>query len=116
MKKIKQKYDLAKAAKVNEKCICPSCGNKFEKTNYQQAFCKTKGKTICKDKYWNTVTPEKRNNTTRISPASLSYSAMQADIRESNKGKAHRKPVWEVFGVWHDDDWNEGSGGSGTND
>ena len=113
MQKIKAKYELAKAAKVGEDCICPSCGTQFEKTNYQQAFCKTRGKTKCKDKYWNTVTSEKRNNTTRISPASLRYSAMQADIRESNRGKAHRKPVWEVFGVWHDDDWHEHDGGSG---
>jgi hypothetical protein len=116
MKKIKQKYETSKAAKVGDNCICPSCGNEFEKMYYQQAFCKIKGKSKCKDKYWNTVTPEKRNNTSRISPANLRYSAMQADIRESNRGKSNRKPAWEVFGVWHDDDWNEGCGGSGTSE
>lgn len=31
------------------------------------------GGTVCKDRYWNTVTPEKFNNTTRISPANNAY-------------------------------------------
>jgi hypothetical protein len=75
MGKMKDKYKIAKAAKVGDGCICPSCGNKFIKENYQQAFCKTQGGTKCKDKYWNTVTPQKRNNTTRISPANAAYMA-----------------------------------------
>lgn len=73
MGRIKQLYEKSKSAKVGDICVCPSCGIEFEKTNYQQAFCKSKGGTICKDKYWNTVTPEKRNNTTRISPASAAW-------------------------------------------
>lgn len=77
MSKIKEKYNKAKSAKVGEECICPSCGTKFVKGNYQQAFCKTKNGTKCKDKYWNTVTPEKRCNTTRISPASAAF--MESD-------------------------------------
>jgi hypothetical protein len=40
---------------------------------YQQAFCKSRSGTKCKDKYWNTVDPNKRNNTTRISPASTKW-------------------------------------------
>ena len=80
MSKIRNLYKLAKITKVGEECICPSCGTKFIKTNYQQAFCKTKSGTICKDKYWNTVTPTKRNNTTRISPASRRF-------MESEEGK-----------------------------
>lgn len=66
-------YKLNKGKKVGEECVCPSCGNRFIKTHHQQAFCKTKGGTRCKDKYWNTVTPHKRNNTTRISPANRAY-------------------------------------------
>jgi len=73
MSKIKQKYLTAKNAKVGETCVCPSCGTSFVKTSYQQVFCKTKGGTVCKDKYWNTVTPTKRNNVTRISPANRAY-------------------------------------------
>jgi hypothetical protein len=76
--KIKQKYTAAKEAALGTECTCPSCGTKFIKTNPQQAFCKSKGGTICKDKYWNTVTPTKRNNTTRISPASAAYMARMA--------------------------------------
>jgi len=75
MSKIKEAYKASKAAKVGTICKCPSCGTMFEKTNYQQAFCKSQGGTICKDKYWNTVTPSKKNNTTRISPASRAYMA-----------------------------------------
>lgn len=75
MAKIKELYENAKTAKVGSICKCPSCGTEFAKTNYQQAFCKSKSGTKCKDKYWNTVIPDKRNNTTRISPASASFLA-----------------------------------------
>ncbi len=69
MENIKEIYEKAKSAKVGDTCICPSCGAEFEKTNYQQAFCKSKEGTICKDKYWNTVTEDKRNNSARIANA-----------------------------------------------
>lgn len=71
----KEKYIQAKAAKVGESCRCAGCGTQFTKESYQQAFCKTKAGTKCKDKYWNTVTPEKRNNQTRISPANAAWQA-----------------------------------------
>lgn len=76
---IKKRYDLNKSLKVGQECVCPSCGTKFVKSNYQQAFCKTKNKTQCKDKYWNTVDHNKRNNTTRISPASRRFLATRYD-------------------------------------
>lgn len=81
MKKI---YKINKEKKVGDTCVCPSCGTEFVKSHYQQAFCKSKPKTQCKDKYWNTVTPSKRNNTTRISPASARWLAKQERIREAN--------------------------------
>lgn len=71
--KLKQKYALSKGANVGDTCSCPSCDAEFIKEQPQQAFCKTKPGTQCKDKYWNTVTPNKRNNTSRISPASDAY-------------------------------------------
>lgn len=77
---MKSQYKHNKNAKVGDECICPSCGNKFIKEHYQQAFCKTKGGTICKDKYWNTVTPQKRCNTTRISPASRRWSEYKEEL------------------------------------
>lgn len=70
---MKKQYHKNKAAKVGDRCICPSCNTLFVKGSYQQAFCKIQGGTVCKDKYWNTVTPEKRNNTTRISPANAAW-------------------------------------------
>jgi len=71
--KMKDRYKLNKNAKVGVECVCPSCCTSFMKTTYQQAFCASKPKTKCKDKYWNTVTPSKKNNTTRISPANFAY-------------------------------------------
>ncbi len=73
--KIRDRYKLNKDAKVGEELTCPSCGTSFVKSNYQQAFCKSKSGTECKDKYWNTVTHTKRNNQTRISPASARFMA-----------------------------------------
>jgi hypothetical protein len=71
--KRKELYKNSKEAKVGETCICPACNTEFIKESYQQAFCKTKSGTKCKDFYWNNVTPNKRNNKTRISPASAEY-------------------------------------------
>ena len=79
--KVKLAYQTAKDKKVGETAICPSCGTEFVKSNYQQAFCKSKVGTVCKDKYWNTVTPTKRNNNTRISPASRRWLNQQRAIR-----------------------------------
>ncbi len=75
--KLKTIYIAAKLTKVGCEAICPSCGTVFVKKNYQQAFCKSKSGTTCKDYYWNNVTPSKRNNTTRISPASAKWMASQ---------------------------------------
>lgn len=73
MDKLKRLYNKAKEAIKGDKVTCPSCGSKFTKTHYQQVFCKSKGGTVCKDYYWNNVTPDKKNNTTRISPNNAKY-------------------------------------------
>lgn len=70
---LKEKYNRIKSARIGERCTCPSCGELFIKTKREQVFCRTKGGTVCKDKFWNTVIPTKRNNTTRISPANARY-------------------------------------------
>ena len=75
VRNIRTIYKQNKSAKIGDTCYCPSCGQSFIKQHYQQVFCKTKSGTKCKDKYWNTVTPNKRNNTTRISPASTRFTA-----------------------------------------
>jgi len=72
-------------AKVGETIVCPSCGTEHVKKSYQSVFCKTKGKTKCKDNYWNNVDPSKRNNTTRISPANASYYASVIVPNEARK-------------------------------
>lgn len=70
---LKNLYKIAKESLVGSEVKCPSCKTPFVKSNYQQAFCKSKGGSVCKDNYWNNVTPTKRNNTTRISPASAFF-------------------------------------------
>ena len=105
--KIREQYKMNKAAKVGEQCVCPSCSVEFIKSSYQQAFCRTKVGTFCKDKYWNIVIPTKRNNTTRISPASKEWLSHQKETQKQTP------QAWEVFRVWHDDDWHEHDGGSG---
>jgi len=77
-------YNLNKASKVGSECICPSCQVSFIKGSYQQVFCKSKDGTKCKDKYWNTVDPNKRCNTTRISPASAAWSARKEEFRDDS--------------------------------
>lgn len=72
---MKKQYNKNKLLRVGDTCICPSCNTLFTKEHYQQVFCKTRGGTVCKDAYWNFVTPNKRNNKTRISPASAAYMA-----------------------------------------
>lgn len=73
--RLKERHKINKDTKIGDSCICPSCGTEFIKTNYQQVFCKSKSGTRCKDFYWNSITPSKRNNTTRISPANARYYA-----------------------------------------
>jgi len=100
--KIKELYLTSKSAKVGSTCKCPSCGEEFVKTNYQQAFCKSKKGTICKDKYWNTVTPEKRNNTTRISPASARWMEYQRQSERYVDYDYEHPFSSEALGQWDD--------------
>lgn len=87
LSKLKELYKKAKEAKVGETCVCPSCRTEFVKKNYQQVFCKSKTGTACKDFYWNNVTPGKRNNTTRISPANARFYTTHIEpLKDSARG------------------------------
>lgn len=66
-------YEACKIAKIGDSISCPSCNTLHVKKAYNSIFCKTHGKRVCNDNYWNNVTPTKRNNTTRISPANARY-------------------------------------------
>ena len=96
MDQLIKNYNISKKAKIGSICICPSCGTQFIKSNYQQAFCKTKTGTICKDSYWNKVDIKKRCNTTRISPASNRWKCLQYDRRLTAQENTAYDP--------HDDD------------
>jgi hypothetical protein len=113
LSKLRERYKLAKDAKVGDEVCCPSCNTKFVKSNYQQAFCKARVGTKCKDFYWNNVTPEKRNNKTRISPASAEFMAMYSNkfARRTSEGYVVIEGVaYDEFGEavysvdWADDD------------
>lgn len=113
LSKLRERYAKAKEAKVGETVCCPSCNTNFVKSSYQQAFCKTRVGTKCKDFYWNNVTPNKRNNKTRISPASAAYMAANPEkfARLTSEGYVvidgvaydeWGEPVYSVD--WADDD------------
>ena len=98
--RIIERYQLNKLSKIGTKLICPSCNSIFIKTQHQQVFCKTKSKTICKDKFWNTVNPDKRNNTTRISPQSALWLQKQAERKGFPDHEARRKHIGDFDGSW----------------
>jgi hypothetical protein len=70
---LKQLYNLAKSIKVGNTFVCPSCGTSEIKKHYNQAFCKSKEKTKCKDYYWNNVDESKRNNVDRPSLSRVKF-------------------------------------------
>lgn len=92
----KQAYKINKGMKVGQICVCPACNTKFTKESYQQVFCKTKGGTVCKDKYWNMVTPSKRNNTTRISPANRWYYENHIEPYKDRFNDFDDDPSWDA--------------------
>lgn len=96
-----------KERSIGSTCRCPSCGTAFTKEHYQQAFCKTKGGTICKDNYWNNVTPSKRNNKTRISPANARY---YNDVILPNRAKELGFPDVETMRNHIDEGFDEQGG------
>ena len=81
IKVLKKYYNLAKGAKTKTTIICPSCGCEIIKTTYHKTFCSL----VCKDYYWNNVTPNKRCNTTRISPRSKAWLERMREEREDYK-------------------------------
>lgn len=81
---LKNKYKQAKNAQIGETVRCAGCNTMFVKSSYQQAFCKTKSGTTCKDFYWNNVTPKKRKNMLRISPANARFMAKIEANRENS--------------------------------
>lgn len=77
LKSLRSLYKKAKEAKTGSEIRCPSCLSMHTKKAYNTTFDSKQ----CKDNYWNNVTPTKRNNTTRISPANDAY------MQENNIGK-----------------------------
>jgi hypothetical protein len=74
---LKNAYNLSKSIKIGNVFICPSCGMSEIKKYYNQAFCKSKEKTTCKDYYWNNVDESKRNNIDRPSLKRITFVSKQ---------------------------------------
>ena len=104
MKSLKSKYELNKSKKIGEEIKCTICGKALKKKTKQQAFCGGRGDTKCKDKYWNTVDPKKRNNTTRISPASARRLEENRKSREQRFDPDDYEHPFssEALGQWND--------------
>ena len=58
---LKFKKQVVRDASVGSMVLCPVCGRRFVKKSYQHSFCRNKGRSNCKDKYWNTVIPERQD-------------------------------------------------------
>ena len=96
IERMKVLYINAKKVKVGDQAKCPYCETVFTKTNYQQAFCKTRVGTVCKDGYWNHVVPSKRNNTTRISPANAAFKRDVIDRKKEESEFYDDDPSWDA--------------------
>ncbi len=54
------RYNIIKAAPKGTRCTCPGCGKIITKTAYNTIFCSNKGPHNCKDRFWTSVRPERR--------------------------------------------------------
>ena len=102
---MKKLYAIAKEKKVGAQFSCPACSSSLTKKSYQHKFCGTK----CKDRYWNNVDPRKRNNRTRISPASSRWMLVQGDNRARQRGYPDHASMVESQ-LMDDPSWDSGGG------
>ena len=54
------RYNIIKAAPKGTRCTCPGCGKIITKNAYNTIFCSNKGPHNCKDRFWTSVRPERR--------------------------------------------------------
>ena len=92
--KRKEQYNQNKKAKVGNELICPICGTKFTKKQWQQAFCCG----ACKDKYWNdkataTLTLSITLNTTKNTPRDTNV--CWAKVRQRQRGN-----ITPLYIIW----------------
>lgn len=85
---MRQLYAVGKQADVGTVINCPGCGQTLVKKTKHHKY----HNQVCKDAYWNQVDPRKRNNTTRISPASARFMASRP-VREPDYDD---DPSWDA--------------------
>lgn len=64
---MERRYYDNKRSEVGTTIRCACCGRRLLKKSYQTQFCSNKGKSNCKDKYWNNVSDERRERSHRFS-------------------------------------------------
>lgn len=61
---LRERRQRAMDAKIGAEIACAYCNKKMIKKSYNQVFCSNgrtcKGRSSCKDKYWNTVDRNRR--------------------------------------------------------
>ena len=60
IKGMRLRYEANKKARVGAAIRCACCGNSMIKKSYQSQFCRNKGRSNCKDTYWNNVDEKRR--------------------------------------------------------
>lgn len=50
-------YAACKETNIGQTMTCPGCGKEIIKSSYHHTFCDQ----TCKDRYWNTIDPKKKN-------------------------------------------------------
>lgn len=118
--KMKLRYNVAKDAAVGSEIICPGCGCKHIKSTYNKTFCsnqKSKGNKNCKDKFWNTVDPEKRcRNTEYFREVIMKKHEFDKgfgdksyvdEIDRNGNFKGRTSEGYRIFGSTAYDEWGE---------
>ena len=64
IKHAQMQYQSNKDALVGSTIVCPSCGKRFIKSQYNKLFCSNQTSSSqsnnCKDLYWNSTEPKRR--------------------------------------------------------
>jgi endogenous inhibitor of DNA gyrase (YacG/DUF329 family) len=93
---MKHRYSVAEKSKIGVRINCPACSRLITKKSYQHKFCNKR----CKDFYWNNVIETKRNNVSRISPASRRYMAERDENRVFDPHDYEHPFSSEALGQW----------------
>jgi len=116
MKKLTRKqmiavYKMCDLTKVGGEMRCPGCGEIIIKKTYQHKFCGQQ----CKDRYWNTVDPRKKNRKNssshyrKYNVGEKSYASRLGDAAAIKQGYPSYDDMIEAEAM-DDPSWESGGG------